>query len=175
MARYQFILDRLDEIGYPGDGFVVDCACGLGHGTLLLKNAGLNVKGFDISPKIISKYVMPLGVDAECADIVDLPLDDDSVDIFLCSETLEHLEEDKSIKAVEEIKRVCVKNALICITVPLYRRSLKNPSHKQYVNVETIRQWFDKYSIIYQGSCNTKTGKKKGNLVVVLRECNDES
>jgi ubiquinone/menaquinone biosynthesis C-methylase UbiE len=175
MARYQFFIDRLNEIGFSRDGFVVDCACGLGQGTLLLHNSGLTVKGFDISRKIIDKYVKPLGVNAEYADIVDLPLSDSSVAVFVCSETLEHLEKDKCREAAKEIGRVCVESALICVSVPLHKKSLKNPSHKQYIKADKIKKLFDFCDVVYKGVCNTHSKKKKGNLVVILRVNRDES
>lgn len=176
MARYQFIIEKLKEIGYHDNCFVVDCACGQGHGSLLLQNVGFKVKGFDVSPKVISKYAVPLGIDAEHANIRKLPLDNDSVDIFVCSETLEHLKKKNVLEATNEIKRVCKDDALICITVPLYVISLRTERHKQYITINEIIEWFREFDIVFYGACNLgNCMKPKGSLVVILRKSKDES
>jgi ubiquinone/menaquinone biosynthesis C-methylase UbiE len=175
MARYQYILDRLNEIGYNDDPFVVDCACGYGKGTKILSEIkGCTVKGFDISPKIISKYASFQDIDVACADITSLPLNDKSVDIFVCSETLEHLTEKESIKAVSEICRVCKSDAEICITVPFDKRSLKTGSHKQFISEKKIKKMFNGYDVLHCSYYNLKKRKKtkgvKGNLVIIFRK-----
>jgi glycosyltransferase involved in cell wall biosynthesis len=73
---------------------VIDAACGVGYGSRMLHDAGLKVRGYDISQQAISwaeKY-FPIVQDSEfvCCDILSLQA---RADFLVCFETLEHLED----------------------------------------------------------------------------------
>ena len=52
------------------------------------------------------------------ADITNLPFGDNSFDIIICSEVMEHIDEDK--KALEELKRTLKPGGQLVLTVPRY-------------------------------------------------------
>lgn len=50
------------------------------------------------------------------SDIIDIPLEDNSVDVILCTEVFEHIK--NPILAIKEFKRVCRKNGTLLLTAP---------------------------------------------------------
>ena len=52
------------------------------------------------------------------ADIKDIPFENESFDLVICSEVLEHIMDDK--KAIEELERVLKPNCYLVISVPRY-------------------------------------------------------
>ncbi len=81
---------------------------GVGNKTVsnYLKNNGFKVTTFDLDKKLEPDYV---------GDLRELPFDDNSFDLVMCCEVLEHLPFSEFEKALSEIKRVSKKNAIISI------------------------------------------------------------
>ncbi len=79
-----------------------------------------------------------------------IPLSDNSVDEVLALSILEHL--DDTCFVMEEIYRVCAKNAKITITVPYLKSTaaFKDPTHKRFFSERTF-EYFDK-SFIKKGA-----------------------
>ena len=67
--------------------------------------------GIDISPN-------RFGSDIKKMDLTNLFLNDNSIDIVICSHVLEHIPDDK--KAIQEIYRVLKINGFCIICVPMY-------------------------------------------------------
>jgi SAM-dependent methyltransferase len=85
---------------------VLDVACGTGYGSEILTEAGANVTAVDLSEDALAAASARLGDQASVVrgDIRELPLADDSFDLVVCWETIEHIEEGD--RALAEIKRV---------------------------------------------------------------------
>ena len=113
--RYNFFIPHLS-------GVVVDCASGLGYAAeLILANSEVEKYiGFDLSDDALEFARRKFGnkdkVQFTKGSIQNLPLSDNSVDCFLCLETLEHLESPKL--AVLEISRVLKPDGIFCCSVP---------------------------------------------------------
>jgi len=166
--RYMFIVERLVDAGASPSDVIIDCSCGAGTGTLYLQQYFKTVKAFDISQKVVDKC-MEKGVKAQVGNVADLPLPDASVDIFVCSETLEHLRERDSHIAAQEILRVCKDGALICITVPENRSfCLGNPNHKQYLSPDDLQNHFKSSKVEFLGQFSKRKGRI--NTVMVFRK-----
>jgi len=80
----------------PGDGIVVD---------VLKKQIG-EVKTFDIEKELNPDIV---------GSVDDMPLADDSFDVVLCAEVLEHLPFEKFEKSLSELKRVAGKYVVLSL------------------------------------------------------------
>ena len=167
-TRYLYLIEKLREIGVPDGCTVIDCGCGEGVGSAYLKEHGYDTHSFDVS-----RDVFPLcrenGVEAQYGDITRLKdLLRGYTDVFICSETLEHLDKEDSIKASSEIRRTCKKGGYICITVPEDKEiCLKNKKHKQYLSYQDILSLFPTCKPVFKGVYCKKPGRC--NLVVILK------
>lgn len=166
--RYVYILKHLKRLRVKHNSFVFDCACGDGYGSSILQDAGFNVVAYDISKELVLQ-AMDRGVDANVGNICNLFCNGDIADIFICSETLEHLDKKELKQAVSEIKRITKKSGIICITVPAdYKLCMQNKSHKQYLSRKNLEDLFSDCEIMFHGEFCKKPGKC--NTVVFFRK-----
>jgi SAM-dependent methyltransferase len=115
VARWQF------ASRYVKDRRVADCACGVGEGTAMFADAGaLSVEAFDVSPDAVvaarSRCASKPTVTVREASGTSLPLDDSTIDVFVCLETIEHVVEDR--KLVDEIARVVADDGIVICSTP---------------------------------------------------------
>ncbi len=168
--RYIYLIDKLRDLGVS-DGEVVDSGCGEGAGSKYLIDSGFNVYSFDASSEVINKCE-EIGVNAKIGDITNFLLPDNFADIFICSETLEHLTRDQSLMASEEIQRVCKEGGVICITVPEDKnKCMLGKGHKQYLSSSDIVFHFSSLEILFEGVYCKKKGKC--NRVMFFRNKNE--
>lgn len=99
---------------------VLDAGCGVGYGIGILASGGAaGVTGVDIDPSAVSEAEDRFGASAEeivVGDLLDLPLDDDSFDVAVCFETIEHIEDGG--QALAELRRVLRPDGLLLISSP---------------------------------------------------------
>jgi len=113
--RYYFVINQIDL----SDKTVLDLASGEGYGSDLLACHSKQVFGVDISDEVIehakSKYIKNnLTFLTGSAD--NIPLLDDTIDVFVSFETIEHHEHHKEM--MSEIKRVLKKDGILIISSP---------------------------------------------------------
>jgi ubiquinone/menaquinone biosynthesis C-methylase UbiE len=100
---------------------VLDAGCGPGINSITLSQHGLRVTSIDADPEkletleVLKRFLAP-SLKLERADVCRLPFEDSSFDKILCSEVLEHIEDDHG--AVSEFARVLRPGGLLVITVP---------------------------------------------------------
>lgn len=101
-----------------GEGFVIDF--------LRKKDPSLRFTGVDADEGAIAyaKAMLDEDVRLRTGNVYKLPFSDSSFDAVLCSEVLEHL--DDPVKAVEEIKRVTRRYAVITVPREPYFRLLND-------------------------------------------------
>jgi len=166
--RYEYILKHLKRLRVRPGSVVIDCACGDGYGSSILNSADMSVIGYDISEELVFAAI-ERGIEADISNICNLPCEDDMADVFVCSETLEHLDKQESQKAVNEIKRTTKKNGIICVTVPSDPKlCLRNKNHKQYLSLKNLKDIFSDCHILFHGEFCKKPGKC--NTVVFFRK-----
>lgn len=110
-------LDLLYAVARPvRDDRVLEVGCGGGH--VLERFAGLARTGVDMSPSMIGRSRRRLGsaVTLLRASAEDLPLDDHSFDVILCTEVLEHTREPWIV--IEELMRVAAPGARVVVSIP---------------------------------------------------------
>jgi 2-polyprenyl-3-methyl-5-hydroxy-6-metoxy-1,4-benzoquinol methylase len=97
---------------------VLDVACGAGYGSAILAEAGAEVRGADVDPEAVRLASERSGGAAEFqeADIAALPYDDDSFDLVVCFETIEHVSDQAA--ALDELARVLAPGGLLMISSP---------------------------------------------------------
>lgn len=170
-SRYIYMYDKLLNVGIKGDEFVLDCACGKGLGSKTLLDKGMKVVACDIEEDLVKKTI-GMGIEAKVGNICTLDYPDDFVDVFLCSETLEHLDRKEIKLAVSEITRVCKDGGYICLTVPEDKKKcLENKKHKQYIDRERLLELFYNCDKLFEGVfCKSKN---RCNLVLILENGKD--
>ncbi|MBE9014562.1 class I SAM-dependent methyltransferase, partial [Pseudanabaenaceae cyanobacterium LEGE 13415] len=114
---------------------VLDIASGEGYGSALLATVAKEVTGVDIDDETISHsriaYSAP-NLKFEVGDAMSIPLPDESVDIVVSFETIEHFEGHE--KFLSEVRRVLAPGGMVIISSPIkeaYAANLewKNPFH----------------------------------------------
>ena len=130
---------------------VLDIASGEGYGSALLAKFATNVVGVDISAEAVDHATLKYRADnlvyklGSCAAI---PLPDQSVDVVVSFETIEHhYEHDEMMK---EIQRVLIPGGLLIISCPdkleySDRPSYNNPYHVKELYRDEFKSLLAKY------------------------------
>ena len=122
---------RYAWVGQFSPGCVVlDAACGDGYGAEALIRAGAaSVYGFDISQEAIEQACQRHAADNRIrfavGDVVQLPLPDHHVDLYVSFETIEHVVDDRGLLA--EAARVLKPNGRFICSTP--NREVVNPGN----------------------------------------------
>jgi SAM-dependent methyltransferase len=108
----ELIFDELNELlkNFGKDILVLDCGCGFGAFYNLTKD--FNTIYLDISLNLLKKF--ELKERKICGNILNLPFKDNTFDLVLCINVLEHLD---YLKALNEIKRVLKDNGHLIVVV----------------------------------------------------------
>ena len=121
LARYRFAAQFVES------RIVVDCACGTGEGTVhFLQSGASQIYAFDVSESSIEEarqHCRSNSVAFQVSDALQLPLPDESADIFVSLETIEHIKDD--VAFVKEIVRVLKPKGLLICSTP--NREITNP------------------------------------------------
>jgi ubiquinone/menaquinone biosynthesis C-methylase UbiE len=109
-------------------GVVADIGCGTGTMLSILAQAGIGAQliGVDLSDESLKKLRSAFSGDArltfKVGSISRIPLDDESCDLVICTETLEHLFPGDFMQGLAEITRVLKPGGHLLTTVPLEER-----------------------------------------------------
>lgn len=134
---------------------VLDAGCGEGFVThaLARKNPDLHLTGMDLSAEAVAYAEQHFGDLARfrTGNLYKLPFSDNSFDVVLCSEVLEHLED--TDRAVAELKRVARQYVLITVPREPYFKWLNDigrslgispdPGHVNFWTKKTFQMFID--------------------------------
>ncbi|RDS79293.1 glycosyltransferase [Dyella monticola] len=99
---------------------VLDIACGEGYGSAILAQQAAAVTGVDISQEAVdharSTYGNIAGLLFQQGDAASIPLPDNSVDVVVSFETIEH--HDKHVEMMNEVRRVLRPDGLLIMSSP---------------------------------------------------------
>ncbi len=102
---------------YPIDGCrLLDAGCGTGRFSALAASMGAEVIALEIGRSLLSRVVMKCPAIPACGDVTRLPFHDDSFDVVLSSECIEHTPTPD--RAVRELVRVLRPGGRLVITCP---------------------------------------------------------
>jgi ubiquinone/menaquinone biosynthesis C-methylase UbiE len=147
---------------YVKNKIVLDIACGEGYGSNLLREEASSVFGVDIDNETIEKAKLKYKKDNllfQQGTTSAIPLEDNSVDVVVSFETIEHHDEHDEMMA--EIKRVLKPEGITIISTPdkyyysddgnfknefhikeLYKDDFENLIRKSFSNVQLLTQKF---------------------------------
>lgn len=99
---------------------VLDAACGEGYGAYLLAGSAAEVVGVDLSEEAvahaITRYSGAENLHFEVADVTQLDFSENTFDLIVSFETLEHLEAQEQM--LDEFRRVLKPNGKLLISTP---------------------------------------------------------
>jgi SAM-dependent methyltransferase len=96
---------------------VLDAACGAAYGSAILAGAGASrVVGVDLDPEALAGRATPERVELVVGDVRKLPLEDDTFDVVVCFETIEHIEDGDA--ALREFRRVLRPDGVLLLSSP---------------------------------------------------------
>ncbi|MES1225296.1 MAG: methyltransferase domain-containing protein, partial [Bacteroidota bacterium] len=118
---------------------VLDIACGEGYGTKILSKNANKVFGVDIDSASIDhakKTYRENNIEFICGSVKNIPLADNSVDVVVSFETIEHIDEETQNNFLAEIKRVLKKGGALIISTPDKANYTDRYSHKNEFHIK---------------------------------------
>jgi O-antigen biosynthesis protein len=125
---------------------VIDVGCGEGYGAAILAELARTVIGIDIVPEVVAHARRTYERDNlhfEVASAVDLAgIEDDSADVVVCFEVIEHVREHEQDELIAAARRVLRPDGLLVISTPdrvPYNRSREpNPFHVHELSADEL-------------------------------------
>lgn len=116
---------QLDRVGIQPGAHVLDAGCGSGSFLPWLAEAvgsAGRVSAVDLADEHVAlagrnvlEWQLPAPVDIRRASLLDLPLDDASVDVVWCANTVQYLDDDALRKALGELRRVLRPGGVLAV------------------------------------------------------------
>jgi len=122
---------------------VLDAACGVGYGSAELGRVASRVVGVDVDPETIAYARSRYGganVEFETMDVSSLRVADDSFDVVVSFETIEHVADAETF--LREVTRVLRPNGTLVVSTPNAPRTTTSPDNP-YHRVEFARADFE--------------------------------
>jgi len=142
--RYKFALQ------YIRNKDVIDIACGEGYGAAAMKGGGARrVLGVDISSETCEHARRKYGIETLTADAQRLPLPDETFDVVVSFETIEHLPNPHQF--LQECNRILRPNGTIVVSTPnkdIYSMILNgasNPFHCSELSLDDFLQLMHRF------------------------------
>lgn len=139
-----------------GTDSIADIGCGKGDvlNALLARDESLELLGVDISSQALSYVNAP----TRAASLPDLPLPDDSFDLVICLQVLEHLDQATYTASLRELERVASRHLIIGVP---FRENLRSkmalcarcgrPSHVDHhlrsFDIEDLSEMFEGFAL----------------------------
>ncbi|WP_373547100.1 class I SAM-dependent methyltransferase [Chamaesiphon sp.] len=144
LHRYAFAME------YVSNKVIVDIASGEGYGSNLLAGVASHVIGVDVSQEAIDfacqKYIKP-NLEFKVGSADSIPVPDNSVDVVVSFETLEHHE--KHDEMMKEIVRILKPEGLMIISTPdksiYHRRDPDNIYHVKELDFDEFTCLVEKH------------------------------
>ena len=147
LNRYYFVVNQIDL----KDKVVLDIASGEGYGSNILSKFAHKVIGVDISNEAIAhakKKYEGANLNYIQGNAVEIPLEDESIDVVVSFETIEH--HDKHIEMIKEIKRVLKKDWILIISSPDKKYYSDLPKYKNEFHVKEL--YYDEFRLLIKSN-----------------------
>ena len=146
IARYRFAKD------FVRGKRVLDIACGEGYGAAAFVKAGAaSVTGVDISLEICEHARRKYSLDARAGDVQSIPLQDQSIDLVVSFETIEHV--DAPAAFISECARVLIPEGMLIVSTPnrpVYSgKGAQNPFHRlEFDESEFVKLLHSRFRVV---------------------------
>ena len=113
------LLDRvIASLALPANAHILDAGCGSGRNMVELARYG-SVAGIEVSRESASAARARHVGEVVQGSIDAMPFAEDSFDLAVCLDVIEHLEDDRA--ALVELRRVIAPGGALLVTVPAYQ------------------------------------------------------
>jgi SAM-dependent methyltransferase len=106
------------ELGLPANARILDAGCGSGRFMVELARRG-TVTGVELSDTSVQLARRRAIGEVVAGSVTEMPFADDSVDLTVSLDVIEHLEDD--VAALREFRRTVAPGGALLITVPAYQ------------------------------------------------------
>lgn len=148
----------LNTLKPQSDDKILDVGCGLGYFTDLLSRQGADCTGIDMDSRCIDYCTELMSGNYQIADATKLPFPNNHFDKVLCTEVLEHINNNGVV--LDEIWRVLKDNGTLVTSVPcsegIFGSLFKRIGHNSVEGNSREYHWHKGYT--------------KGEIVELLRE-----
>lgn len=164
----------------PKHGVALDVGCGVGSHHSVISRAASRVIGLDISRDALDNTRAPYD-EKVLASVESMPLADGSVDFVVCTDVLEHVDDDV---AVRDIHRVLSAGGVAYVTVPAFealwnenddyghhlrryrKKQLKDVFERNGFRIDYLGYWnrFPFFPVVWIVARFYTRGSKKENL-----------
>jgi SAM-dependent methyltransferase len=113
------VLERaIARLGLPAHARILDAGCGSGRNMVDLAEHGA-VCGIELSDTSVELARERAAGEVISGSVMDMPFDEDSFDLSVSLDVIEHLEDD--VGALRELRRVTKPGGALLVTVPAYQ------------------------------------------------------
>ena len=113
------VLERvIDGLALPAHTRILDAGCGSGRNMVDLARRG-TVTGIEVSDASVAVARERGAGEVIACSVLQMPFADDSFDLAVCLDVIEHLEDD--LGALRELRRVVAPGGALLVTVPAYQ------------------------------------------------------
>jgi SAM-dependent methyltransferase len=117
-GRREVIAEALARLDLPPAPEILDAGCGSGRNMVELARVGA-VTGVELADASAQRARQRNVGSVVQGSVTDLPFEDDSFDLAVCLDVIEHLDDDRA--ALRELRRVIRPGGKLLVTVPAYQ------------------------------------------------------
>jgi SAM-dependent methyltransferase len=117
-GRRRVLNQVVSRLGLPVSSRILDAGCGSGRNMVELARYG-KVTGIELSEVALATAREREVGEVVDGSVMDMPFAEDSFDLAVCLDVIEHLEDDRG--ALRELRRVVVPGGMLLVTVPAYQ------------------------------------------------------
>lgn len=150
---------------------VLDIACGEGYGSHLLADKARSVIGMDLSEEVVQhasmKYAAP-GLEFRQGDCTRIPLENNSIDMVVSFETIEHHDQHEAMLA--EIKRVLRPDGLLVISTPerYFLNELSPQPNEFHVKELSLLEFAELMKLFFKNCAFLSQRVRYGSLIMPM-------
>jgi len=179
LHRYAFVNE------YINDTIILDIACGEGYGANLMSKNSKFVYAVDIDQECIEKARLKYqsnNIEFLVGSTSKIPLNDNSVDVVISFETIEHHDEHDIM--LTEIKRVLKKEGILILSTPdklyysemrnlinefhvkeLYKNEFEELISKYFRNIQLFSQYYNNANSLLLKNSSNEINAFNGNFL----------
>jgi SAM-dependent methyltransferase len=117
-GRRRVLEQAIARLGLPAQARILDAGCGSGRNMVELAHHGI-VTGVELSGTSVQLARERGAGEVLEGSVMDMPLDENSFDLTVSLDVIEHLEDD--VGALRELRRVTKPGGALLVTVPAYQ------------------------------------------------------